>query len=149
MDRRAVALLFRQLLEGWDVPTPAGLLRVKAEDAARELAGMPYSLLTNLNHAVHWQRLWLASLHGEPKPSGMAVWTGDWRVPEASRWKDLRAEFLAGLEEARRIAESEPFDHRLPNDDRAIEILVAIAVHATYHLGQMNLLKRVARAQKA
>lgn len=148
MDRKAVALLYRQIMEGWDIPTPAGMLRLKAESAALDLPGMPYSLLTNLNHTVYWQRLWLATLHGEPKPSGMAVWTGDWRVPDVGEWTALRAEFLAGLDEARRIAESSPFDHRLPDDDKAVEVLVAIAIHAAYHLGQMNLLKRAARAAK-
>ncbi|MCW5944103.1 MAG: DinB family protein [Fimbriimonadaceae bacterium] len=148
MDRRAVTLLFRQIREGWDVPTPTGMLRVKGDAAAREVAPLPYSLLTNLCHTVYWQRLWLASLHGEPRPTGMKAWTGDWRVPEASEWPTLRAEFLAGLDEAARIANSEPFDHRMESDEKAIEVLVALAVHAAYHLGQMNLLKRAVREVK-
>jgi uncharacterized damage-inducible protein DinB len=145
MDRSAVAELFRQILEGDDIPAPSAVLKVKVADAARELDSFPYSLATNLAHAVLWQRLWLNALRGGKAKSGMAEWKDNFRIPEPSELDGLRREFIAGLEEADRIAKSNPFDHQMANDALAVEYLLKIAIHASYHLGQMNLIKRAVR----
>jgi uncharacterized damage-inducible protein DinB len=145
LDRSAVAELFRQIIEGDDIPTPSAVLKIKAADAVRELESLPYSLATNLAHAVLWQRLWLNALRGGKAKSGMAEWKDNFRVPEPSEWDGLRKEFLEGLGEADRIAKSEPFDHQLATDELAVEYLLKIAIHASYHLGQMNLIKRSVR----
>ncbi len=142
MDRSALAEVFKQIIEGYDIPTPAGMLRVKREDVAILVEPLPYSLLTNLAHANLWQRLWLASLKGGSRKAGMEEWKNDFRIPDPSEWNALRKEFLEGLLEAQRIAASEPFDHKLQSDQEAVEKLVKIAVHGAYHCGQMNLLKR-------
>jgi uncharacterized damage-inducible protein DinB len=145
MDRSAVAELFRQIIEGDDIPTPLAVMKIKAADAVREFDSLPYSLATNLAHAVLWQRLWLSALKGGKAKSGMAEWKDNFRVPEPSEWDALRKEFLQGLGEADRIAKSEPFDHHMATDELAVEYLLKIAIHASYHLGQMNLIKRAAR----
>jgi len=46
------------------------------------------------------------------------------------------------------IAASEPFEHRMKSDAEAIHMLVQIAVHGAYHLGQINLLKRELRLER-
>lgn len=149
MDRAALVQVFDQLIGGYDIPTPAGMLRLRAETAAQTPGTAPYSLLTNLAHANLWQSLWLKKLAGEPRPPSMEVWANDFREPDPSEWKSLRAAFLDGLAEARRIAASEPFEHRLPTDAEAVETLIRIAVHGAYHCGQMNLLKRMGAARSA
>lgn len=77
----------------------------------------------------------------------MQEWSNDFRVPEASEWAGLRKEFLDGLAQARAIAASEPFAHKLNSDAEAVETLIRIAVHGAYHCGQMNLLKRIGAGQ--
>lgn len=103
---------------------------------------MPYSILENLAHTVYWQDIWLLRLSGKKKSVGMKEWTADWQSPDPSEWDSYRARFLAGLGEALMIAESEPFDHAMNSDEEAEKTLIQIAVHAAYHCGQINLLKR-------
>ena len=129
-------------MEGWDIPAPGGMLKITEADAFVEVVPIPYAFATNLQHAVLWQRFWLRKIAGGRKKSGMQEWKNDFRVPEPREFKDLRREFLEGLAEARGIAASEP------SDPEVVESLVRIAVHAAYHLGQMNLIKRSVRKAK-
>jgi uncharacterized damage-inducible protein DinB len=142
-----LAEAFTHLIVGYDVPAPSGMLKVSRTNAAETVPGLPYSLLTNLHHTVVWQRFWLAKLKGGARKSGPEQWRLDWRVPPPEEWETLREEFLVGLEEARRIAASDPMDHCLPTDAEATDTLCRILVHASYHVGQMNVLKRAGRAQ--
>lgn len=146
MDRSALALVYRHIIEGYDIPTPAGMLRIKPEAASLQPGAVPYSLATNLAHALLWQDIWLEKLAGKPRRPQMEVWTNDFRVPAESEFPGLKKRFLAGLNEALKITESEPFDHKLPTDEEAIDALIRIAVHGAYHIGQMNLIKRTVRA---
>jgi hypothetical protein len=138
----SIALMFEQILVGWDIPTPDSLLKVSEERAAIRLPGHPYSLLTNLAHALLWQEHWLAKLEGRPRKTRPELYAGDFRVPEPGEFKAIRAEFVEGLRRAKSIAESRPFRHSAESDRNAEELLIAIAVHGAYHLGQINLLKR-------
>lgn len=140
-----MAEVFRQILDGDDIPTPDGMLKIKQTDVSVELQGFPYSIITNLAHAVLWQDIWLNSLHGGPRESMIEKWKNDWRVPPQSEWPSLRKEFVDGLKEAHRIAGSIPMDHKMETDEAAINLLVCIAVHSSYHMGQLNLLKRSIR----
>lgn len=146
MDRRALVEVFTHIIEGYDIPTPAGMLRIKAEAASVKPDHVPYSLATNLAHALLWQDIWLTKLAGKPLPPQMEVWRNDFRVPAEDEFPGLKKRFLSGLTEAMRIAGSDPFDHQLPSDEEAVETLVRIAVHGAYHVGQMNLIKRTVRA---
>lgn len=143
-----LATVFDHILQGYDIPKPDGMLKVSEDDAFADLEPIPYSLATNLQHAVVWQRFWLEKLAGGRRKSGMEEWRNDFRVPDRSEFRALRTEFLEGLTRARTIADSSPFEHSLPTDDEAIDTLVRIAVHGAYHLGQMNLIKRAARRAK-
>ncbi len=142
MDRAALVQVFDQVLQAYDIPKPETVVKVKKEDAVALAENLPYSLITNLAHTVMWQRLWLNKLAGGRKNSNMSDWKQDWRVPSPDEWESLRSEFVSGFKEARRIAASEPFDHKCTDDAEAVETLVRIAVHGVYHIGQMNLLKR-------
>jgi hypothetical protein len=130
-----LAEAFTHLIVGYDVPAPSGMLKVSRTNAAETVPGLPYSLLTNLHHTVVWQRFWLAKLKGGARKSGPEQWRLDWRVPPPEEWETLREEFLVGL------------DHCLPTDAEATDTLCRILVHASYHVGQMNVLKRAGRAQ--
>ncbi|MEP0766172.1 MAG: DinB family protein [Fimbriimonadia bacterium] len=148
MDRALLVMQFDQILEGWDIPTPAGVLRVREDSRAAVPAGAAYSILTNLAHTVLWQDFWLQKLAGGRRKAGPPEWNNDFRVPDPSEWHALKKRLLDGLQEARRIAASEPFDHKLVSDQEAVETLIRILIHVSYHLGQMNLLRRMASSAK-
>lgn len=136
MERDTLILLFDQILNGADIPTPQRLLRVRGTTAAVKQRNLPYSLLTNLAHTVVWQNIWLNKLSGGPTPPTMEVWKNDWRVPDPTAWEDLRKDFLDGLHRARAIAAEGELNAK------SLDVLLRIAIHASYHMGQMNLLKR-------
>ena len=134
-----LADLYRQLASGVDIPAPKALLsRIKPEDAARVLPGVPYSLLTNLAHMHFWQDLWLNKIKGAPRPSFLE----DWKEPPTSEFPSIRKAFLEGFEEAGAMANNHP------SEEHAL-VLVSIAIHNAYHLGQIKLIKRALRASTA
>lgn len=147
--RADIVLAFDQILEGHDIPTPEGLLKISEGAAFQELPEMPYSIATNLAHAVLWQDVWLQKLKGGPARPTMEVWKNDFRTPEKSELKALKSEFIEGLREGRRIAASTPMDHQLESDDEAANLLLRMIVHGAYHCGQLNLLKRAQRLATA
>ena len=148
MHREVLVEVFRQITDGWDIPAPEKMLKVSGNAAKERLPGMPYSLAENLWHTVYWQDLWLDELEGKPRRPLMSVWQGDWQSPPAKDWTALRAQFLAGLRQAKEICGRDPFTHGMESDAEALETLVRIAVHASYHCGQLNLLKRAQRAKQ-
>jgi len=143
MDPRTAAEALRQLIDGEDFPPPRQVLsRIPIASAARVPNGAKFSLLTYVEHANFWHRVWLGRLRGERAPNI----TQDWRVPEASEWPAVRDEFLAGLEEAHRLASAQPFAHAMRSDEKAVKTLLQIAIHDTYHVGQFVILKRLVRS---
>jgi uncharacterized damage-inducible protein DinB len=144
-----LATVFDHILGGFDIPDPASCLRVSAAAANASVEPLPTTIAENLAHAVMWQNFWLGALRGGRSRSGLTEWTQDWRKPEPKEWPGLRAQFIEGLREARRIAASDPMDHQMGSDAEAVGILTRIAVHGAYHLGQINQIKRAARRAKA
>ncbi len=145
MDPKAIAEVFQQIIEGTDIPAPAGMLKtIKAENAAKHIPGFPYSIIENLWHAVFWQTIWLNRIEGKKAKSFIE----DWQSPDASEFPALRTQFLANLETARKIAGAKQFKHKMESDEKAVKTLVAMAIHDSYHIGQINLMKRVIRKSK-
>ena|SRR2546421_4309073 len=135
--------ILRQVIQGEDFESPATMLKsVKAEAATRILPGFPYSLATNVAHADIWNRLWLARLEGTPKFNPFP----DFPPQSEKDWPKVRDQFLANFERAYAIACAEPFVHKCRTDAIAEKTLLKIAVHTSYHLGQIKLLKRALRA---
>ena len=129
--------LLDQVSQGLDFPSPQGLLRgIDEEEARVQHERMPYSLLTNLAHAVRWQEFWLDKLRGE-RPSNAKVDREEWDPAQPGEYPNLRHRLAQGLVEAREIAARDD----LSKTDQ--ETIIRIALHCTYHLGQMNLLKQV------
>lgn len=142
MDPKTAAEALAQVLEGEDFYGPKGTtLRVKQEVANALLPNTPYSIATNAEHALLWNKIWLARLQGTRRPDMKK----DWRVPEPDEWDRIRRELTESVEEAHRVASAEPFKHEMESDQKAVELLLAIALHSAYHLGQIALLKRIAR----
>lgn len=131
--------LFRQIISGEDIPQVSHLLkRMKPEFAVRRLSGWPYSILTNLEHADYWQRIWLARITGEKRPSI----TKDWREPDISEFDQIRDSFLSNLARAEHLAASWPYSDD-PDSDKKLHTLVSLAVHDAYHIGQLKLMASI------
>lgn len=129
----------RQVRDGTDFAVPAKVLsRIPAGKACLTLPEFGYSLATYVLHADFWQVIWLNRLTGQRSPSMLE----DWRVARAAEWPDIRRGFLSRLDHAIALAEAEPFHHASKSDEIAIKLLLEIAVHDAYHVGQFVLLKR-------
>ncbi len=146
MNREAVGEALKQIIEGYDFDTSKRLVNVKADVACHVPASCPYSMATNVWHCDFWNRLWLARLLGEKRPSGN-IYKMDWHVPSAAEWPATKDTFLANIQKAYEIATAEPFQHAMENDIKAVEKLCQIAVHTAYHVGQIALIKRMAKAE--
>jgi len=141
-----VAEAMRQMFEGADFTDPEKLVRrISAETACRKPEGFPYSLATNVYHCDIWNRVWLARVKGLPKVNPFP----DFLVVEPGEWPQVRDSFVDGVREAYQIASAEPFVHSHRTDEAAKKLLLKIAVHTAYHLGQINLLKRMLRLTDA
>lgn len=135
----------RQVIEGTDFASAKSALSgLSAESAATIPPGMSYSIATYVKHAILWHQIWLGRLKGEKRPSIL----DDWKAASVEEWSDLRTEFLEGLSEASRIASRKPFVHSMKTDAAAERVLLKIAIHDAYHVGQVVLLKRALRAAK-
>lgn len=142
MDPATAAEALRQVRDGRDFQSPAKVLaRVAAKDACRTLPEFGYSLATYVLHTDFWQVMWLGRLRGGKTPSI----TEDWRVAQEHEWEDIRRQFLANFDACVQLAENIPFAHQLKRDDRAVAMLLQIAVHNAYHVGQFVLIKRALR----
>ncbi len=121
-----------------DIPSPERLLTgISAARAAERLPNAPYSLLTNLAHTIFWQEHWLRKSRRDAKST--VDWRADWRVPEPNEFGVLRTRLIEGVAAAEELSND-------PHADQ--EPLAAILVHTSYHMGQLNLLKRMSRPAK-
>jgi hypothetical protein len=139
----AVREAMRQVVKGDDFEPATKLLQnVKPDAAVKVVAGLPYSLATNVAHADIWNRVWLARLEGNRRFNPFP----DFPVVKEKDWVKVRDSFLKNLERAYEISCSEPFEHHCKTDDMAAKTLLKIAVHTSYHLGQFKLIKRALRS---
>ena len=140
----AAAEALRQIIEGDDFATPAGLLKsINSELAVRMPVGFAYSIATYVEHARIWQDLWLSQLRGE-NPARVD-YGKDFPCVSAEDWPKVRKDFIKGLLDAHAIALRNPFLHGAADDAKAVRTLLKIANHGAYHLGQIALLKRLLR----
>jgi hypothetical protein len=143
----AVAELLRQMAHGDDFDTAEQMLKRIAGDTAISIPeGCPYSIATNVGHAENWQHQWLNQLKGLPKFNVYRD-AKDFPAVSSEEWPEVRRRFLEGIQEAYALALAEPFTHHLKDDEAACKKLTKIALHNTYHLGQVKLMKRILSAR--
>lgn len=146
MSAEAAAEALRQVRDGRDFQVPAKVLaRISADDACRVLPEFGRSMATYVLHADFWQVVWLNRLRGLRAPSMI----DDWREATPEQWSTIRDQFLANLDAAVSLAEANPFQHKLKDDATAVKVLLELALHDAYHVGQFVLLKRALRRAEA
>jgi hypothetical protein len=137
----AVRELFRG---GGEFVEPARILTdLTEEQAAAVPAGSPYSIAQIVAHMQWCQGGELARLRGEPWPQPEHL-DDTFAPPPAGTWNALVATFLAGIDEAGRIAVERGETTSAQRDDTSIAYdLAETALHNAYHCGQIVLLRRM------
>ena len=143
-----VAEIIRQIYNKTDFDSPESLLKsVTPAKAVIVPGGAPYSIGTNIAHAEQWQRRWLQQIKGE-KAIDIYKDLKDFPVVKESEWSAIKKMFLDGFSEAYALAHAEPFAHKCASDEAAYQKLIKIALHDSYHIGQVALLKRMIFAER-
>ena len=130
----------RQLIEGADFSAPESVLKVSAKAATVRIPGAGYTIAEYVAHADFWNETWLAKLKGSERPA-MDPKRWDWPEVDSRAWPAVRNAFLNRLNDA--LGES--LRDNLGEEER--DLLLRIAVHSSYHLGQVVLLKRLGRSR--
>ena len=130
-----------------EFPDPSMILDgVSAEEACREVSGLPYTIAALVSHLHYWQQRELRTAHGEdlPMPDGFAFGVTDFPMVQPEDWDHLRSEFLESYEELLTAAERPDLMQREPKPGLNVGCLLAnLALHNAYHLGQVVLLRRM------
>jgi uncharacterized damage-inducible protein DinB len=133
------------LIEEWSSFTPASraLDDLTPEQAVMKLEGWPHSIAEVVAHMLFWQRQDLATIEtGVEAPSTPEE---NWPVVTKADWPSLKDEFLASLEESRKVARNpENLERMILNGRFSVGLrLVWFTGHNAYHLGQVVFMRRV------
>lgn len=118
------------------------LAGLDAGQAGRLPGGAPHSVYQILCHVLYWQDLLLQALRGSEVawPSSAAE---GWRAPPRpageEAWREAVDRFLAGVHEARERARELAANPEHPH----FRYVLILALHNSYHLGQIVLLRRL------
>ena len=113
--------------------------------AGRQPEGAPHSILQLLNHLIYWQDWVVSWLDGEDPPipeHAAGSWPGAPRPEDAIAWDQAVQRFVEGLE--RLISHVREADLFTEGDGKTrLEMLQTIALHNSYHLGQVVLMRQL------
>ncbi len=136
---------FHQFYEGWDFEPPSRIIAdVTPDQAAAVPPGCPNSIGTQVAHMQFWQSLWLERISGA---ADRPRWpkNADFPLVGADEWEKLRSDFLAGLDAAKaESAKTSDFD-RVVGRFTVEQIILQIALHNSYHLGQISIYRQLLR----
>jgi len=124
-----------------------GLTPVLAE---RRVPGAPHAIGDIVAHLAFWQHGFAGRCDGTPGPMPPSAATG-WPAPEPGAWDGLRQRFLDGLERVVALGAAGDQGRRLdppieipPLADITVgDVIVHVASHNAYHLGQVVLLRQM------
>ncbi|HXM61288.1 MAG TPA: DinB family protein [Terriglobales bacterium] len=134
----------------------ASVQGIPAKLASRRLQGYPHSIFQILSHMNFWMEYELRriSLEDPPYPAHAAEsWTSDSSPASDGEWKQAEARFVALIGQLSALAQSDPeFLNREVKATHAVHtqqsssvlaVLWQTAVHNSYHIGQIVLLRRL------
>ena len=126
---------------------PAHILAgVTADDAVRQVPGLPYTIAGLVAHMNFWQQRLVAGLRESelPLPDGFKLGVQDYPAVAAEEWDQLRDDYLASFAELKRLAEDwDALAGKVIERRNATLALVNHPLHNSYHLGQVVLLRRL------
>jgi uncharacterized damage-inducible protein DinB len=129
---------------------------IPAELAARKFEGYPHSICQMVGHMNYWMDYELRRIRQEdpPYPAHAAdSWPSDSSPEDNEQWKQGVARFAALIEELSALAKSDAeflnqevqATHAVhkQHSSSVLAVLWQIAVHNSYHIGQIVLLRRL------
>ena len=122
---------------------------LSGEQAVTVPTGLPYSiasLLAHMNNNVQYN----LKLIENNDPLSFKNPYENWPAVEADAWPDLVTEFLAGMDDLKRLAREQELDRALfaanggePAWTVGYKLAASVAKHNAYHFGQIALLRRL------
>ena len=129
---------------------------IRAELATRKLEGFPYSICQIVGHMNFWMDYELRRTRQEdpPYPKHAAdSWSPDSSTSNETEWKQIVARFGALIEELSALARADQeflssevkATHEVHNQQSSsvLAVLWQTAIHNSYHIGQIVLLRRL------
>ncbi len=131
---------------------------ISAQLAARILQGYPYSIFQIVGHMNYWMDYELQRIQGGD-PYYPAHATESWppsTMPSDSEWQQVVAHFSASIDQLAAFAKAgseflsravKPA-HAVPNQSTysVLDVLWQTAIHNSYHVGQIVLMRRMLNA---
>ena len=106
--------------------------------------GASHSIFQLLNHMIYWNR-WVVKWLGGQKPvvpkHASGSWPGKTAPDNSAEWRSVLQQFDEGLKEMMHATRDSDLLARHGNKT-AMEMLQTIALHNSYHLGQVVLLRQ-------
>ncbi|TWT25120.1 DinB family protein [Planomicrobium sp. CPCC 101110] len=110
----------------------------------------PHSVWELLNHMLYWQDFMLAYLKGEVPESpehAMESWPDSSAPASQEEWEGAVSRFLKSLQEAEQEGAKDLMEKCPAGKGRTrAEWLMGIALHNTYHAGQVAMVRRMSGA---
>jgi uncharacterized damage-inducible protein DinB len=133
-----------QLIEGEDYETPQQLLGdLTPEQATIKPAGAPYTIATQAAHFLFWHQRWLNRLN-DVTNQPITEKNSDFPNVTSEEWPALRDRMLEALKEAAVVAEGfERAEEAVGDNGTRGGHITAMAIHGSYHLGQIALLRQL------
>ena len=118
------------------------------ETSGRRIDGLPHSIFQIANHLIYWQDVFLSGL-AETSMTGPAhasdSWPGEVEPASEQQWVQTVDRFRAGLEKAHEAVLAEDPLGSIPAHEatKRISVLNSIALHNSYHVGQVALIRQL------
>lgn len=110
--------------------------------------GVPHSIFQIVNHVIYWQDLFLSGLDRKdmvgPKHAHEG-WPGAKKPETPHEWQEVVEQYQAGLAQTHKAVVCKNPLHSVPAraETKRIDVLNTLALHTSYHVGQMVLIRRM------
>lgn len=108
----------------------------------------PHSIFQITNHAIYWQDLFLRGLSCSDMQGPVQAqdgWPGPQAPPDEATWHTTVRQYKQGLLQAKEAAQAQDPLQSIPATTQTsrFEVLTTLALHNSYHAGQIVLLRRI------
>jgi hypothetical protein len=134
-----------RLLQGGDEHLPpANILEaLSGEQACATHPGAPYSIATLVGHMTYWQEHCIAWLRGEAGPAAPVDDSINFPQLEPAQWDELQRRFLDSFEQLALLCPGADSTQEHYKGRSLGWFLANQALHNTYHLAQIALLRKL------
>jgi uncharacterized damage-inducible protein DinB len=142
--REPVQETLRQLVDGDDFAAPAKLLAdLTPEQATSAIGGSIVSIASIVWHTLFWVEAWNTAVDGDLNRLKWIPNDETWPKVASEDWPALRDKLIRALTLSQQLAATVSLDapSKIPGRS-AVQNLLQIAVHTSYHLGQIALIRR-------